>query len=90
MLVHHLYVVDDRAIQTIEFIGDGVVFIKRVFPESLKVQYVAKGKRHTAALFFGCITKYIGNASCRPLSNVLVSGLGDIGVDDPRLGIVGF
>ncbi len=87
--MHHLYVVDDRAIQTIELIGAGVGFIKRVFPESLKVQYVAKGKHHTGAFFFGCITKYIGNASCRPVSNVLVSGLGDIGVDDPHLGIIG-
>ena len=87
--MHHLYVVDDRAIQTIELTCAGVGFIKRVFPESLKVQYVAKGKYYIVAFFFGCITKYIGNASCRPLSNVLVSGLGDIGVDDPRLGIIG-
>ena len=74
--VHQLHVLDDRAIGTIEVIWTGHFFIKRFFPDSLKVQYVAKGKYYFAALNGGCIAERIGYAPSSFASNVVVCGFG--------------
>ena len=76
--MHQLDVLDDRAIRAIEVICTGHFFIKRFFPDSLKVQYVAKGKYHFAALNGRCITERIGYATASFASNVVVCGFGDV------------